>query len=63
MNATLIKVGQVVKFHTPLADESPDQTYSILEVKGDRVEILALKTGLVYPPISTVMAADLIAVN
>jgi len=44
------KVGQVVKFHTPLADEDPNQLYVILEIKGDdataRVDIKALHTGL-----------------
>lgn len=57
------KVGQVAKFHTPLADEDPNQLYVILEIKGDdasaRVDIKALHTGLSFPPINTVKLDDL----
>ena len=60
-------VGQVVKFHTPLTDEDPNQLYVILEIKGDdasaRVDIKALHTGLSFPPINTVKLDDLIIVE
>lgn len=58
-----IKEGQIVKFHSPLADENPDQQYVVLEVKEDgersRVKIQALNTGLSFAPINTVLLSDL----
>lgn len=55
--------GQIVKFHTPLADEDPDQLYVVLEIKEDgersRVDIKALNTGLSFPPVNTVLLSDL----
>ena len=32
------KYGQIVRFHTPLADEDPEQVYVVLELKekGER---------------------------
>ena len=57
------KQGQIVKFHTPLADENPDQLYVVLEVIEDnerpRADIQALNTGLPFPPINTVRLGDL----
>jgi hypothetical protein len=57
------KQGQIVKFHTPLADEKPNQLYVVLEVIEDderpRAEIQALNTGLSFPPINTVRLGDL----
>ena len=57
------KQGQIVKFHTPLADENPNQLYVVLEVMEDderpRADIQALNTGLSFPPINTVRLADL----
>ncbi len=57
------KQGQIVKFHTPLADENPDQLYVVLEVIEDderpRANIEALNTGLSFPPINTVRLSDL----
>lgn len=57
------KQGQIVKFHTPLADENPDQLYVVLEVIADderpRADIQALNTGLSFPPINTVRLGDL----
>lgn len=57
------KPGQVVKFHTPLSDENPDQLYVVLEIKEDverpRVDIKALNTGWSFPPINTVLLDDL----
>lgn len=61
------KIGQVVKFHTPLADEDPNQLYVVLEIKGDdaaaRVDIKALHTGLSFVPINTVRLTDLTIVE
>ena len=55
--------GQIVKFHSPLADENPDQQYVVLEIKEDgersRVDIKALNTGLSFPPVNTVLLSDL----
>ena len=57
------KEGQIVKFHSPLADENPDQQYVVLEINEDgersRVDIKALNTGLSFPPINTVLLSDL----
>ena len=57
------KQGQIVKFHTPLADENPNQLYVVLEVIEDderpRADIQALNTGLSFPPINTVRLSDL----
>lgn len=57
------KIGQIAKFHTPLPDENPDQLYVVLEIKEDnerpRADIKAIKTGLSFPPINTVLLDDL----
>ena len=57
------KQGQIVKFHTPLADENPNQLYVVLEVIEDnerpRADIQALNTGLLFPPINKVRLGDL----
>lgn len=57
------KEGQIVKFHTPLEDEDPDQQYVVLEIKEDgersRVDIKALNTGFAFCPINTVLHSDL----
>lgn len=61
------KIGQVVKFHTPLPDENPDQLYVVLEIKEDgersRADIKPLHTGLSFPPINTVRLNELIVVE
>jgi transcription antitermination factor NusG len=58
-----IKNGQIVKFHTPLPEENPNQIYVVLEVIADderpRAEIQALNTGLSFPPINTVRLGEL----
>lgn len=58
-----VKEGQIVKFHTPLLDENPDQLYVVLQVISDddrpRADIQALNTGLSFPPINSVRLADL----
>lgn len=57
------KAGQIVRFHTPLSDENPEQLYVVLEVIDDderpRADIKALNTGLSFPPINTVRLNDL----
>ncbi len=57
------KKGQIAKFHTPLADENPEQLYVVLEVIEDderpRADIQALNTGLSFTPINTVRLDDL----
>lgn len=58
-----IKKGNIVKFHTTLPDESPNQLYVVLEVIEDderpRADIQALNTGLSFPPVNTVRLSDL----
>jgi transcription antitermination factor NusG len=57
------KTGQIVKFHTHLPDENPNQIYVVLEILEDnirpRATIHALNTGLAFPPINTVSLNDL----
>ena len=58
-----VKQGQIVKFHTPLPDEDPEQLYVVLEVISEdvrpRADIRALNTGLSFPPIYSVRLSDL----
>lgn len=58
-----IKKGNIVKFHTSLPNENPNQLYVVLEVIEDderpRADIQALNTGLSFPPINTVRLDDL----
>lgn len=58
-----VKEGKIVKFHSPLVNENPDQLYVVLEVIEDdeksRAKIQALNTGLSFPPVNTVKLADL----
>ena len=58
-----ISKGNIVKFHTPLPEENPNQLYVVLEVIADderpRADIQALNTGLSFPPINTVRLGDL----
>lgn len=59
----VVKDGEIVKFHTPLADENPNQLYVVLEViennEKSRAKIQALNTGLAFAPVSTVRLTDL----
>lgn len=59
--------GSRVKFHSPLPDEDPDQTYIVMEVSRDtdrpRADVKAIKTGLKYPPINTVPLDDIELIN
>lgn len=59
----VLKEGKIVKFHNPLADENPNQSYVLLEVIEDeeksRAKIQALNTGLAFAPVSTVLLTDL----
>jgi hypothetical protein len=55
--------GQIVKFHTVLEGENPDQIYVVLEIHTDcdipRAKIKALNTGLTFPPVNVVSLGDL----
>jgi hypothetical protein len=57
------KQGQIVKFHTTLEGENPEQLYVVLEViendERPRADIQALNTGLAFAPINTVRLDDL----
>lgn len=57
------KEGQIVKFHSPLSDENPEQVYVVLEIKHDaeisKADIQALNTGLPIVPVNTVLLDDL----
>lgn len=59
----VVKEGKIVKFHTPQADENPDQLYLVLEVIEDnvksRAKIQALNTGLAFAPVNSVRLTDL----
>lgn len=58
-----IEKGAIVKFHTPLSEENPNQLFVVLEVIANderpRADIQALNTGLSFPPINTVRLGDL----
>lgn len=57
------KIGQVVKFHTPLPDENPNQLYVVLEIHFDvekpRAKLKELNGGLPYPSVNIVLVDDL----
>lgn len=57
------KIGQIVRFHTPLSDEDPNQQYVVLQIISDdersRAQIQPLGTNLSFPPINTVKLSDL----
>lgn len=57
------KQGQIVKFHSSLPGEDPDQLSVVMEVIKDterpRADIKALNTGFPYPPINTVLLEEL----
>lgn len=61
------KPGQLAKFHTPLPDENPTRLYVVLEIIEDverpRADIKALNTGLLFPPINTVLLDELVVVE
>lgn len=58
-----ISKGNIVKFHSPLPDENPNQLFVVLEVIAEderpRADIQALNTGLSFPPINKVRLGDL----
>ena len=58
-----ISKGNIVKFHTPLPEENPNQLYVVLDVIADderpRADIQALNTRLYFPSINTVRLGDL----
>ena len=60
-----IEKGSVVKFHTPISGENPEQLFVVLEVfdrETQTARIMALNTGLNFPPVNTVKTEDLIPV-
>lgn len=61
------KDGQIVRFHTPMADEDPKQLYVVLELKDDgersRADIQSLGTAWAFPSITTVLLSDLEVVS
>ena len=58
-----ISKWNIVKFHSPLPEENPNQLYVVLEVIADderpRANIQALNTGLSFPPINSVRLGEL----
>jgi hypothetical protein len=57
------KIGQVVKFHTPLPDEDPDQLYVvneiIFDVENPRAHIQVLNWKYPFPSVSVVLVEEL----
>lgn len=51
--------GQVVKFHTPLEDEDPNEKYIVVEMRGSRVLITPLESDLSFKPQNSVNRKDL----
>ena len=58
-----IKRAQIVRFHTPNADEDYNQLYVVLETiedgKRSRAKMKALNTALHFKPIYTILIKDL----
>jgi len=61
-----IKIGDIVKFHTPLPTEDKKQNYIVLEVIEDterpRAQIQALNTNLAFTPINLVKLTDIVKI-
>lgn len=58
--------GQIVKYHTPMPDEDPEQLYVVLEIlNGDRTDakIKALNTGRPLAPVFVTDINDLMVVE
>lgn len=60
---TPTKEGQIVKFHTPLEGENPEQQYVVkeiyLDIERPKALIEALNTGFAFAPTMTVFVEDL----
>lgn len=54
-----LKVGDVVRFHTPNADENPNQKFKLVELIDDVADIESLDTIFFFPPIYRVKVQDL----
>ena len=57
-----MEAGQIVRFHTPMEGEDPNQLYLVLEVHKDgipRAHVQALGTELSFPPVNVVKLNDL----
>lgn len=55
----MIKVNDTVKFIHPSPDESPDDTFRVVEVNGDRCMIESAIPGFLFYGIEVVKVADL----
>ena len=59
---TPTKIGQIVKFNTPMPDENPKQMYVILEIFFDverpRAKVKALGLNFNFPPTGVFSIAD-----
>jgi hypothetical protein len=62
IDMTPTKIGQIVKFHTPMPDENPNQLYVILEIFFDvekpRAIVQDLGLDLNFPPIGVFNVSD-----
>ncbi|MBN1971280.1 MAG: hypothetical protein JW870_18080 [Candidatus Delongbacteria bacterium] len=63
IDMTPTKIGQIVKFHTPMPDENPNQLYVILEIFFDverpRAKVQALGLDFCFPLVSVYWVSDL----
>lgn len=55
-----IQFGTVVRFASTNADENPHDIYIVIEMKGDRCDVVCVTTDLPLPPVLTVLVADLV---
>ena len=55
--------NQIVKFHSPMADENPNQKYVVIEIDYPRALIMALDLGMIINPTYRVNVDELIIAN
>lgn len=61
MNASSFKVGDIVKFRSPNADESADSRMRVVELRGDRVLVQDQShAGMLITPTAVYLIADLV---
>ena len=51
--------GDVVRIREPMPDEDAAQRYAVAEMRGDRVLVVALDTGLSIAPQNVFLVSDL----
>ena len=51
--------GDVVRLREPMPDEDAAQRYTVAEMRGDRVLVVALDTGVSIAPQNVFLVADL----